>query len=131
MRYAVKRLADVPRVPEEGPTWFPLQHHFGLTAFGANLFRAEEADVELVAEHDESESGQEELYLLLAGRARFELDRESFSVEAPAVVAVPEPTVRRRAVATAAETVLLAVGAPPGRYESTWSTQHFAAVPRA
>jgi quercetin dioxygenase-like cupin family protein len=131
LRYAVKRLDEVPPVPEDGPTWFPLQHHFGLSAFGANVFRAAAPDAELVAEHDESASGQEELYLLVAGEATFELDGESFRVTAPAVVAVPEPNVRRRAVAVTAGTTLLAIGAPPRQFESTWDADHFTRVPRA
>jgi len=40
VRFAVRRLADVLRIPVEAddPEWYPLQHHFGLTAFGANVY---------------------------------------------------------------------------------------------
>jgi hypothetical protein len=50
----IKRIADVP-----------LTHHFGL-----NAFVAREQGQELVGEHDERESGQEEVYVAIGGPAR-------------------------------------------------------------
>jgi uncharacterized cupin superfamily protein len=129
--YAVKRLDEVPRVAEDGPEWFPLSHHFGLTGFGANVFRADAPDVELVEQHDETASGQEELFLLIAGDAVFELDGEPFELTAPAVVAVPDPHVRRAARSRSAGATLLALGARGGSHASTWDASHFEQVPRA
>jgi len=71
--YWVRRLEDVPLVPTDDPDdfdWYPLQHHFGLSAFGVNAFGGD-AGTTLVAEHDECESGQEELYVVVRGAARF------------------------------------------------------------
>ena len=48
---------EIPVVPDAEVGWHPLTHHFGLTAFGANVFVAAAAQDELVAEHDESASG--------------------------------------------------------------------------
>ena len=73
----MKRLDEVPLVPEDepgDPLWYPLQHHFGLTAFGVNVYTAPEAEGSLIGEHDEAESEQEELYLVTAGSARFTID---------------------------------------------------------
>jgi len=73
--YWVKRLDEVPLVPTDDPDdfdWYPIQHHFGLGAFGVNAFGGEPG-IELVAEHDETESGQEEVYVVLAGAAQFTL----------------------------------------------------------
>ena len=42
----MKRLDEVPLVPEDepgDPLWYPLQHHFGFTAFGVNVYTATEA----------------------------------------------------------------------------------------
>jgi quercetin dioxygenase-like cupin family protein len=133
-RYAVRRIADVPRVADgdaDDPDWHPLQHHLGLKAFGANVFVAREAGQALVEEHDESASGHEELYVVLAGEAEFTLDGERTTASAQCVVAVLEPSVVRRAVARVAGTMLLALGAPvEGRFHTTWRSSHFDDVPR-
>ena len=129
MRWAARRLDEIPRVPAE-PDWRPLQHVFGLTAFGANVFTATRGGETLVEAHDETESGQEELYVVLEGEVQFELDGESFVAERGTVVAVPEPSVTRRAVGRTPGASLLVVGSPPGCFESTWRGEHFETVPQ-
>jgi quercetin dioxygenase-like cupin family protein len=132
--YWVKRLDEVPLVPTDDPDdfdWYPLQHHFGLRAFGVNAFGGD-AGIQLVAEHDERESGQEELYVVVRGAARFTLNGEEHDAPAVSVVALPEPAVMRAAVATEDGTLLLAIGGPPGSgFATTWRSAHFDRVPRA
>ena len=131
-RFAVRRLDDIPRVPDSAFPWYPLQHHFGLTAFGANLFAAEAPGDELVEEHDETASGQEELYLVLSGAAVFVLDGDEYEAAAVTAVAVGEPAVRRRATALEAGTTVLVVGGEArGEFRSTWRAEWFERVPRA
>jgi hypothetical protein len=133
--YWVKRLDEVPLVPEDepgDPLWYPLQHHFGFTAFGANVYTAPEAEGSLIGEHDESDSEQEELYLVTAGSARFRIGGEEHVVPAGAVVAITDPAVRRTAVAAEPGTTLVVVGgrrAPA--FESSWQPGHFTDVPTA
>jgi hypothetical protein len=133
-RYAVRRIDEIPRVTDgspDDPDWHPLQHVLGLDAFGANVFVARERGQTLVEEHDESESGHQELYVVLAGEAEFTLDGERTTAVAQSVVAVPDPSVVRRAVAREAGTTLLALGAPvDGRFQTTWRSSHFDDVPR-
>jgi quercetin dioxygenase-like cupin family protein len=130
-----RRLSEIPRIPPEepgDPDWYPVQHHFGLTAFGANVYVAPDAGHELIGEHDETHSGHEELYYLATGRARFTLDAEESELEAGTVVAVPDPAVRRRAVALEPGTTLVAVGGPANpEFVSSWRPDHFEGVPRA
>ena len=131
--WAVIPLEELPRAAQTDPgaAWYPLQHVFGLTAFGANAFVAESAGDALVEAHDERKSGQEELYLVVRGRARFTLDGDTTEAPAVTVVAVREPAVTRSAVALEPATVLLAFGGvPSGDFSSTWTSQHFEAVPR-
>jgi hypothetical protein len=131
--WAAIPLVEVPRVgaDEEGPKWYPLQHVFGLTAFGANAFVAAVAGDVLVEEHDELGSGQEELYVVLEGRARFTLDGEAIDLPAVGVVAIPEPSVTRNAVALEPHTTLLALGGRPREdFRSTWRQSHFESVRR-
>ena len=131
--YWTKRLDEVPLVPTDDPAdfdWYPLQHHFGLTAFGANVFGGEPG-IELVAEHDETDSGQEELYVVLAGEARFAVAGEEIQVAAPGVVVLTDPSVRRAATSVAPGTLLLALGGLPGTFATTWRPQNFEHVPVA
>ena len=134
MTWAARRLDEIPLVPggdEDDPDWRPLQHFFGLTAFGANVFIARRGDETLVETHDERASGQEELYLVLDGEAEFELNGDSLVAGRGMIVAVSDPAVMRRAVARAPGTALLAVGTRPGCFETTWRSEHFADVPQA
>ena len=131
--WAAIPLEEVPRAgaDEDGPAWYPLQHVFGLTAFGANAFLAASAGDVLVEEHDELGSGQEELYVVVDGRARFTLDGEAIDLPAVAVVAIPEPSVTRSAVALEPRTTLLALGGRPrDDFRSTWRQSHFEGVRR-
>jgi len=132
--WAVRNLGETPLVVDadaNDPDWHPLQYFFGLTAFGANVFVARREGQTLVEEHDERASGQEELYLLLEGEAEFELDGTNLRVARGAVVAVTDPAVRRRAVASLPGTTLLAIGSAPGCFSTTWHASHFADLARA
>jgi hypothetical protein len=131
-RFAVRHLEDVPTIPaDEGdPRWYPLQHYFGLTAFGVNVYVAKRDGDELLAEHDEAASDQEELYLVTVGTAEFVVDGERFDAPAVTVVAVPQPGVRRGATARSAGTAIIAIGGARGqRFRSSWQPHHFERAP--
>ena len=133
-KYWVKRLDEVPHVPsDEGdPIWFPLQHFFGFTAFGVNVYTAPEAGGALIGDHDEAESEQEELYLVTEGAARFTIAGEEHVVSSVGIVAVPDATVRRSAVAEEPETTVVVIGGRrTERFDSSWQPHHFESVPRA
>ena len=131
----VKRLDEIPLVPEDepgDPLWYPLQHHFGLTAFGVNVYTAPEAGGSLIGDHDEAESEQEELYVVTLGSARFTIDGEETLVRSGSVVAITDPAVRRRAVAAEPGTTLVVVGARrASQFDSSWQPEHFTTVPTA
>jgi hypothetical protein len=68
---------DWAREPDFGNRWQSIGDHFGIAGFGVNANVAD-AGRELIVPHDETEyGGQEELYLLLRGRARFTCDGET------------------------------------------------------
>ena len=103
--WQVARLDDIER--RDGD--IPVREHLGIHAFGINAYVAGE-DGTLIGEHDESGSGQEELYLVLDGTATFEIDGET--VEAPAGTFVSVgPEAKRKATG---DGTVLAVGATPG-----------------
>jgi hypothetical protein len=132
-RYAVRRLDEVPTMAggAKDPHWHALQHYFGFTAFGANVYVAKSDGDELVAGHDEAGSAQEELYVVTAGEARFVLDGEQFDAPAVSVVAVPDPSVRRAATARSAGTTIVAIGGErQTAFHSSWQPHHFENAPK-
>jgi tetratricopeptide (TPR) repeat protein len=114
-RYAVARLADIEELDDGREPYRPVRHHLGITAFGVNAWTGKAAGDQILNEHDEGEDdGHEELYLVLEGPARFELD--GASVDAPAGTFVfVERGVRRTAFAEAPQTTLVVVGSLPGK----------------
>jgi hypothetical protein len=131
--WVASSLDRLPRAAETepGPAWYPLQHVFGLTGFGANAFVARAAGDTLIEKHDETKSGQEELYVVVGGRARFTLAGEDVDAPAVTVIAVRDPSTARQAVALEAGTKLFAFGAVPSpEFRSTWRPAHFQDVPR-
>lgn len=132
-RWTVKKIATIPTVSDGGPedpAWYPLQHALGIDTFGANLFVAMHAKQTLVEDHDERESGQQELYLVLEGEVAFQLDGEEIRLGRGSAVAITDPSVRRSATARREGAALLIVGAGPGTFRSTWNPSHFSDIPR-
>ena len=132
-RWTVSAITDVLTVSDgdpDDPAWYPLQHALGIDTFGVNLIVATHAEQTLVGEHDERGSGQQELYLILQGKAVFDLDGEQISVEPEGAIAITDPTVRRSAKALSSGTKLLVIGAPNAAFTSTWDPAHFTEIPR-
>ena len=114
----------------EGPgtlRWKPVRRHFGITAYGINAYTAEDAGQDVVEEHTEERLGHEELYVVLAGRATFQLDGEEVDAPAGTAVFVRDPSVRRYAKAAEPGTTVLAVGGKPGSHEISGWEYSFAA----
>jgi tetratricopeptide (TPR) repeat protein len=113
--YAVAHLDEIDEINDGREPWRPIRHHFGITAFGVNAWTARDAGDRILNEHDESEpDSNEELYLVLRGRAVFELDGDR--VDAPAGTFVfARPGVKRTAFAEEPETTIIALGGTPGK----------------
>jgi hypothetical protein len=104
------RLDDIERRGRD----IPVREHLGIQAFGVNAYTPGE-DGTLIGEHDESASGQEELYVVLNGNATFEIDGETVDAPAGTFVSV-RPGSRRKATG---DGTVLALGATPGEaYEA-------------
>jgi hypothetical protein len=109
-KWQVARLDDIERRGRD----IPVRERLGIHAFGINAYTPGE-DGTLIGDHDESGSGQEELYIVLDGQATFEIDGETVNAPAGTFVAVP-PESRRKA---RGDGTVLAVGATPGEaYEA-------------
>jgi hypothetical protein len=126
----VFRLDELERVPVFGTlVWLPVRKTLGVTAFGINAYTAAEPGDEVVEDHDETRLGHEEVYVVVSGHAVFTVD--GYEVDAPAgtFVYLDDPVQRRRAVARAPRTTVLAVGGRPGAHEvSSWE-YFFPALP--
>jgi tetratricopeptide (TPR) repeat protein len=135
MSAEVAHLDELDRIAvgEHGLLWRPVRRRLGIEAFGVNAWTAEEAGQEVVEHHDETGTGagrHEELYIVVRGRARFQLDEEEFDAPVGTCVFVRDPTVRRGAYAEEPGTTVLAMGGKPGSpFEvSPWES-YFAAIP--
>ena len=112
--YEVAHLDQIDEIDDGRCPWRPVRLHFGITAFGVNAWTGREAGDRIINDHDESElDANEELYLVLSGRAVFELGDDR--VVAPAGTFVyARPGVKRTAFAEEPQTTIVAIGGTPG-----------------
>lgn len=132
-------VAHVDELPQVSVTdtlaWTPVRRHFDIGAFGVNAYRAARAGDEVVEDHDESGGGagrHEELYVVIAGKARFTVAGEVVDAPVGTLVFVRDPAARRHAVAEEPGTTVLVVGGARGEAfaVSPWEW-YFAAIPLA
>lgn len=93
--------------------WSPIRRELGVGSFGINAWTGEEGKA-LVGEHDETNSGHEELYVVIAGSARFTVDGEDLDAATGTAVFVRDPASKRAAIALEDATTILSVGGKPG-----------------
>jgi hypothetical protein len=110
--FAVVDLDECPAVPAYEAELVFLRHALGLRAFGMQAERLP-AHYEAYAEHDEQDSGQEEVYTVLEGSARLLVAGEEHMLR-PGVFARVGPAVRRKIVTHDEPALLLCLGAVPG-----------------
>jgi mannose-6-phosphate isomerase-like protein (cupin superfamily) len=126
--YDVARIDEIECVDYRQQTrMHPVRHHLGITAFGTNAWTAEKVGDRMFPEHEEDD-GNEELYVVVRGRARFELGEDKVDAPAGTLVFV-SPETTRTAFAEEAGTAVLAVGATRGKpYEPSgweiWAPAH-------
>jgi uncharacterized cupin superfamily protein len=105
---------EIPPVrPEWGSTWKSVRHYFGIDGYGINAATKDAGEV-LIPEHDESESGQKEIFFVHAGEVTATVNGEEVTLPAGTFIAV-EPAAKRQFVAASSPTTLIVVGAPSGR----------------
>ena len=110
-------LADIDSVesfggekPEDG-VWKPLRAKLGIEAFGINAFIGRETGARVIEDHTEEGSAHQELYVVLDGKARFELDGKEVEAKAGSLLFIADPAVKRTAFALEPNTSVLAIGA--------------------
>ncbi len=116
--YAVARLDEIDALADGRFRYRPVRHHFGITSFGVTAWVGAAGDA-IINEFDEDSEPAEELFLVVSGRAVFELEDER--VEAtPGTLVFTRQGTRRAAVAVQpATTVLVFDGLPDKAYTAT------------
>ena len=113
MGYSIVSIADVEPGGPGGVVRF-LRRELGVEAFGVNWF-----ELPPNAEgrrHDETESKQEEVNIIISGDGIYRVDGEEVPVSAPMILRFDAETTRQP-VAGASGMTMIAVGARKGSYE--------------
>ena len=120
--YTIVTLDEVDTAPHrEDTTLVPIRHHLGFRAAGVNAWKADTGG-RLIPPHEE-DSGNEELYVVVSGRATFTVGEEEADAPAGTLVFVP-PEVFRTAVAMDDGTLVFVVGGTVGEgyYGGGWDS---------
>jgi tetratricopeptide (TPR) repeat protein len=115
-KYQVAKLSEM-ELPDSSTarSWWGIRNHFDIGSFGINAWTAPEAGADIINDHDETDTGHEELYLVLNGRATFTVEGETIDAPTGTAVFVRDPAARRKAVAEEPGSTVLAVGGRPGK----------------
>jgi quercetin dioxygenase-like cupin family protein len=115
--YTIKHRDEFERMEGSGDsTWLLARKACGTTAFGYNL--VEIAPGGQIPEHDESGSGQVELYVILEGEAVLRLDGEDHPAPAGTFASIDPPATRTILNRSESIVVAMLIGVEPeGGYE--------------
>jgi quercetin dioxygenase-like cupin family protein len=115
--YSIKHRDDFESMEGSGgATWRLARKALGTSCFGFNL--VELAPGGQIPEHDEAQSGQVEVYVILEGEAVLRLDGEDHPVPAGTFASLEPPVVRAILNRSEAAVTALLIGVDPsGGYE--------------
>jgi uncharacterized cupin superfamily protein len=114
MGYSIVHLDDIEPAGPGGAVRF-VRRELGVEAFGINWFELPPETEGL--EHDETDTGQEEVNVVVAGSGVYRVDGAEIPVRAGTFLRF-DPGTTRCPVAGPEGMTLLAVGARPGSYEA-------------
>lgn len=120
--YTIKHRDEFERMEGSGDsTWLLARKALGTTAFGYNLVTI--APGGQIPEHDESGSGQVELYVILEGEATMRLDGEEHPAPAGTFASIDPAATRAILNRSAAKVTAMLIGvSPDGGYEpASWA----------
>jgi quercetin dioxygenase-like cupin family protein len=113
MSYSIVNVDELEPAGPGGAVRF-VRRELGLLAFGVNWFELPPGMEG--REHDESESGQEEISIIVAGDGHWRVEGEDVSVRHGSVIRF-DPETTRQAVAGPNGLTFVSVGARRGSYE--------------
>jgi uncharacterized cupin superfamily protein len=109
----IVNLSELSTVTTAYGRWQALNTPLGLSGFGVNAFTADIGE-SLDSSHDETESGQQELYVVLTGSAVVTVDGVEHVANPGTLIAAPDPATVRSLRVLESGTRILCIGAPPG-----------------
>lgn len=126
--YTAKKIGDMEAV--FGGAFKRARAELGVSSFGMQVIDLP-PNFEDYPEHDESERGQEEVFVVMSGSAEIDVDGEKVGIDPETFVRVG-PGARRKITTGDQGARVLALGATPGRpYEAPEVTQLGAPDPLA
>jgi hypothetical protein len=117
--YAIARLDEIDTLLDQRYAYRPLRHHFGITSFGVTAWVGAAAGDPIINEYDEGSEPGEELFVVMSGRAIFQLEDEEVEAASGTLVYTPGGTQRTAVAAEPATTILAFDGAPGKAYDAT------------
>ena len=91
-----------------------MRHHLGIQGFGVTAWVGAAAGDPIINEYDEDSAPAEELFIVVSGRAIFELEGEEVDATRGTLVFTAQGT-RRTAVAAEPATTILVIDGTPGK----------------
>lgn len=118
--YTAKRIGEMEA--SYGGGFVKVRAELGVSAFGVQVIQLP-ADYEGYPEHDHAETGQEEVFLALAGSGSIDIEGERVELDGETLVRVAAD-VRRKVYAGPQGLRMLVIGGTPGRaYEINPTTE--------
>jgi uncharacterized cupin superfamily protein len=99
--------------------WAALNGPLGLDALGVNVAELAPGSAEHIG-HDELDSSQQELFVVISGRARFTVGGEVLEAGPGTAIGVADPALTRGFEAIEPGTRVLCVGAQPAGDPTNW-----------
>jgi mannose-6-phosphate isomerase-like protein (cupin superfamily) len=104
-------LTHHPVKPTEYGRWQQLNGALGVEAFGVNAIVCEPGE-QFDIEHDEADTGHQEVYVVVSGRAEFTIGDQRIEAGPGTVVSAPDPATTRSYRALGADTRIVCIGSP-------------------
>ena len=106
-------LSEHPVIATPYGRWQNLTSSLRLDALGVNAVVFEPGE-EIDIAHDEADTGQQEVYVVVSGRAQFTIGDELVEAGPGTVVSAPDPALTRSYRALAPDTRIVCVGSATG-----------------
>ena len=119
LTYAIARLDEIDTLLDGRYSYRPVRHHVGITSFGATEWVGAAVGDPVIGEYDEDSQPAEELFVVVSGRAVFDVDGEELEAPAGTVISTAPGTPRTAVAAEPATTILVIDGTPGKAYDAT------------
>jgi len=117
--YAIARLDEIDALADGRYHYRPVRHHFGITSFGVTTWLGATAGDPIINEYDEESEPAEELFVVVSGRAIFEVEGEEVEVAPGTLIFTRQGTRRTAVAAEPGTTILVFDGRPDKAYDAT------------